>query len=56
MRNESKNLNEKRFSFLAHLQKEIRYANTQLAHCLLPDTPANASQNPKSHVFLTNYF
>jgi molecular chaperone DnaK (HSP70) len=54
MRNEREKLKEKRFSFFADSQKEKRYAYTQLAHCLLPDTQANASQKSKSQFFPTH--
>lgn len=33
--------------------KEKRKADTHLAHCLLPDTQANASQKSKSQIFPT---
>ena len=48
MKNEKEKLKEKRFSFFADPQEEKRYANTQLAHCLLPGTHAKASQKSKS--------
>jgi len=41
-------MKEERFSFFADSQEEKRYANAQLAHCLLPDTQANALQKSKS--------
>jgi len=53
MRNEKEKLKEKRFSFFADPQKEERYPDTQLAHCLLPVTQANASQKSKSQFFPT---
>jgi hypothetical protein len=53
MKNEN-TMTEKRFSFFADPQKEKRYAFAQLAHCLLPDTQANASQKSKSQFFLTH--
>jgi hypothetical protein len=40
---------EKRFSFFPTRKKEKRNADPHLAHCLLPDTQANASQKSKSH-------
>ena len=42
---------EKRFSFLPTRKKEKRKAITHLAHCLLPDTRANASQKSKNQIF-----
>ena len=54
MRNEKEKLKEKRFSFFADPQEGIRYADTQLAHCLLPDTQATASQKSKSQFFPTH--
>ena len=54
MRNEKEKLKEKRFSFFADPQEGIRYADTQLAHCLLPDTQAHASQKSKSQIFPTH--
>jgi len=51
MRNEKEKLKEKRFSFFSDSQEEKRYANAQLAHCLLPDTRASPSQNAKSQIF-----
>jgi len=53
MRKEKEKLKEKRFSFFSDPQEGIRYADTQLAHCLLPDTQANASQKSKSQFFPT---
>jgi len=49
---------DKRFSFFADPQKkEQRKAIAHLAHCLLPDTQANASQKSKSQIFpILNYF
>jgi hypothetical protein len=44
---------EKRFSFFAYPQEEKKYADTQLAHCLLPDTQADTSQKSKSQFFPT---
>ena len=41
---------DKRFSFLPTRIKEKRKADTHLAHCLLPDTQANASQKSKSQI------
>jgi hypothetical protein len=41
---------EKRFSFLPTRIKEKRKADPHLAHCLLPDTRANASQKSKSQI------
>lgn len=41
IRNEKEKLKEKRFSFFADPKEGKRYANAQLAHCLLPDTQAN---------------
>jgi len=41
---------EKRFSFLPTRIKEKRKADPHLAHCLLPDTRANASQKAKSQI------
>jgi len=49
MKNE-RTMKEKRFSFLPTRKKEKRKADTHLAHCLLPDTQANASQNSKSQI------
>jgi len=54
MRKEKEKLKEKRFSFFADPQEEKRYANAQLAHCLLPYTQANASQKSKSQFFPTH--
>jgi molecular chaperone DnaK (HSP70) len=54
MRNEREKLKEKRFSFFADPQEGKRYADTQLAHCLLPDTQATASQKSKSQFFPTH--
>jgi molecular chaperone DnaK (HSP70) len=54
MRNEKEKLREKRFSFFADPQEGKRYADTQLAHCLLPDTQATASQKSKSQFFPTH--
>jgi hypothetical protein len=47
MKNE-KTLKENRFSFFAHPQK--RKADPHLAHCLLPNTQASASQKSKSQI------
>ena len=44
----------KRFSFLPTHKKEKRKPDTHLAHCLLPDTQANASQKSKSQIFCTH--
>ena len=44
----------KRFSFLPTHKKEKRKPDTHLAHCLLPDTQANASQKSKSQIFPTH--
>jgi hypothetical protein len=41
-------MTRKRFSFVSTRKKEKRKADTHLAHCLLPDTRANASQKSKS--------
>jgi len=49
MKNE-KTMKEKRFSFLPTRRKEKRKADPHLAHCLLPDTKANASQKSKSQI------
>jgi hypothetical protein len=54
MRNEKEKLKEKRFSFFADPQEGIRYADTHLAHCLLPDTQANPSQKSKSQILPTH--
>jgi len=55
MKNE-KTMKEKRFSFLPTRKKEKRKADPHLAHCLLPDTKANASQKSKSQILLTHNF
>jgi len=55
MKNE-KTMKEKRFSFLPTRRKEKRKADPHLAHCLLPDTKANASQKSKSQILLTHNF
>jgi|GEM_PF-3204023 len=47
------NEKDKRFSFLPPRINEKRKADTHLAHCLLPNTRANASQSQKSS-FLAN--
>ena len=46
-------MKEKRFSFLPTRKKEKRKADPHLAHCLLPDTQANASQKSKSQILAT---
>jgi hypothetical protein len=46
-------MKEKRFSFLPTRKKEKRKADPHLAHCLLPDTQANASQKSKSQILPT---
>ncbi|MCB0536894.1 MAG: hypothetical protein KDE33_05130 [Bacteroidetes bacterium] len=35
-------------------EKVLFFAAPHLAHCLLPDTQANASQKSKSQIFLTH--
>jgi len=47
-------MTEKRFSFLPTRKKEKRKADPHLAHCLLPNTRANASQKSKSQIFPTH--
>lgn len=49
-------MKEKRFSFLPTRKKEKRKANPHLAHCLLPDTQANTSQNSKSQILPTQFY
>jgi hypothetical protein len=51
MKNEM-TMKEKRFSFFADPQEKKRKADPHLAHCLLPDTQANASQKAKSQTLL----
>ena len=48
------NIKDKRFSFLPTHRKKKMKAITHLAHCLLPDTQANASQKSKSQIFPTH--
>jgi len=55
MRNEREKLKEKRFSFFAHPQKEKRYADTQLAHCLLPDTRATLCKSQRAKSFIPQF-
>jgi hypothetical protein len=47
-------MKEKRFSFLPTRMKEKWKADPHLAHCLLPDTRANASQKSKSQILPTH--
>jgi len=47
-------MKEKRLVFLPTRMKEKRKANPLLAHCLLPDTQANASQKSKSQILPTH--
>ena len=54
--NNEMTMTEKRFSFFADPQKEKRYAYTQLAHCLLSDTQANASLKSKSQILPPTFF
>jgi len=49
MKNEM-TMKEKKLVFLPTRKKEKRKADTHLAHCLLPDTQANASQKSKSQI------
>ncbi len=46
-------MKEKDLVFLPTRKKENRKADPHLAHCLLPDTQANASQKSKSQILLT---
>ncbi|MBP8994998.1 MAG: hypothetical protein KBG30_14475 [Bacteroidales bacterium] len=47
-------MKEKDLVFLPTRKKEKRKATTHLAHCLLPDTQAYASQKSKSQIFPTH--
>ena len=55
LRMKNNDMKEKRFSFfLPTRKKEKRKADPHLAHCLLPDTQANASQKSKSQILQTH--
>jgi len=43
--------------FLLHkgIKENIEFATSQMAHLVLPDTKANASQNQKSHFLPTHH-
>jgi len=49
-------MKEKRFSFLPARRRKKSKAIAHLAHCLLPDTKAHASQKSKSQIFLSHVF